>query len=373
MGKKVIFFLAKEQNLAKILFYLSIASILGFVVVSTTHISLVQVGWGYGTSPLSAPPVLPNSSSVSNSGAIVINSDAEETGSRDVTLTLNAKGAARMALSNEIDFNSSNFEPFTTTKSWTLSEGNGQKSVFVRFQSAAGGMSESSDTIVLTGQNSNAPQPSSNQEQGNKQQSQPRAGLQCVAGQDEVFKASNSSAVYITTDGCVTKHAFRSPAVFFSYFDSYSRIVVLAPAEVNAIPNNAVAFAPWGPRRTYVNGDILKTPLDSKVYIVVNGKKNWISSESVFSALYGSWSVVEDVDQRVLDSFGVGQEITSTEIHPDGTLVKSADDPKVYLIENGRLRWIVNEDVFDRLQYRRDRIFVITNADAYDLGPDIVS
>ena len=75
--------------------------------------------------------------------SVSINGGAASTNSRDVTLTLNCEdsnGCASMAFSND-QSTWSNAESFGTSKSWSLSTGDGAKTVYVRFTDGAGNIS----------------------------------------------------------------------------------------------------------------------------------------------------------------------------------------------------------------------------------------
>jgi hypothetical protein len=86
-------------------------------------------------------------------GSIIIDGGKAHTGSVLVTLTLSASdatsGVSHMRFSN----NGSTWEawePYATTKSWTLSTGDGEKTVYVRYRDRAGNSSSRySDTIIL--------------------------------------------------------------------------------------------------------------------------------------------------------------------------------------------------------------------------------
>ncbi|MCD6506399.1 PQQ-binding-like beta-propeller repeat protein [Candidatus Poribacteria bacterium] len=89
-------------------------------------------------------------------GSISINNGAETANSAPVTLTLSASDAisgmgegAQMRFSNDGDTWSTP-EPFSTTKQWTLSSGDGTKTVYVKYKDVAGNWSDAfSDTILL--------------------------------------------------------------------------------------------------------------------------------------------------------------------------------------------------------------------------------
>jgi hypothetical protein len=79
---------------------------------------------------------------------ISINGGAAYATSREVTLTLAATGAARMRFSDD-GATWGEWEPFAARKSWTLTDGDGEKTVFVQFADAAGNRVGVDDSIVL--------------------------------------------------------------------------------------------------------------------------------------------------------------------------------------------------------------------------------
>lgn len=65
---------------------------------------------------------------------ILINEDAVETNSRNVVLTIGAgSNTSKMAISNFSDFRNASLESYQPTKTWTLTEGEGEKIVYIRF------------------------------------------------------------------------------------------------------------------------------------------------------------------------------------------------------------------------------------------------
>jgi len=103
------------------------------------------VGSGLPATAFQAPAAPKQGFSVS------INNGDEKTIKREVILTLNGgPDAKRMSISESIDFADASQEPFTTTKSWLLSEGDGLKTVYVKFFTQYGQPTEViSDSIIL--------------------------------------------------------------------------------------------------------------------------------------------------------------------------------------------------------------------------------
>lgn len=60
------------------------------------------------------------------------------TNTRNITLTLSAEGATEMIISEDPNFADSQWEPYATTKQFTLSEGDGQKTIYVKYRNQKG-------------------------------------------------------------------------------------------------------------------------------------------------------------------------------------------------------------------------------------------
>ncbi len=93
-------------------------------------------------------------STAPTSGTVSINSGNTITASKDVTLTLSAtdttSSVTQMLISNTSDFDGTTWETYATTKFWTLTSGDGTKTVYIKYKDSAGNISEAySDTIIL--------------------------------------------------------------------------------------------------------------------------------------------------------------------------------------------------------------------------------
>ena len=79
---------------------------------------------------------------------VLINDGARTTENTNVTLTLSSNGATEMCISNTNSCDS--WEVYSASKDWTLTSGNGYKTVYVWFRNAEGNKtSVISDTIIL--------------------------------------------------------------------------------------------------------------------------------------------------------------------------------------------------------------------------------
>ena len=193
----------------------------------------------------------------------------------------------------------------------------------------------------------------------------------CLLSLQQAYKTPNSSSVYYITENC-TKKAFKRADVFFTYFDSWNNVHLTSIEVLNSVPYDTITFMPWGPKYDPKYGALIKTINDAKVYLLLGNEKYWITSADVFNALNYSWNWIEDVDQRLLDKYSTASEINYTNHHPNYTLIKYTNDPKVYRLEPDPndstkqvKKWVIDAASFNALGFRWDRIVVIPGSEVY--------
>ena len=107
----------------------------------------------------------------------------------------------------------------------------------------------------------------------------------------------------------------------------------------------------------------------SAVFYVENNKLRPINSGEVYQTLFNdpSWNLVTWVPDDLLSKFdySLGENLVSTNIHPNGTLVKYADSSAVYLIENGQKRQFTSWDTLVDNGYRHRKIHIIPASETY--------
>jgi len=82
--------------------------------------------------------------------SIIINNGATSTADRAVALAIHADNATEIAISDDATSSSAiMWRLYTTTSSWMLSSGNGQKSVYVRFRNGANEFSNIASSSIL--------------------------------------------------------------------------------------------------------------------------------------------------------------------------------------------------------------------------------
>jgi parallel beta-helix repeat protein len=150
-----------------------------------TEIAYVAPHSGAASSISISRPIPINDTTLTN-GALKINDGAATTDKTAVTLTINAKNATEMVISNSSDFSNSTYVPFKALVSHTLTSGNGTKTVYVKLRSSQGGTVTISDGITLSGQKESQVETSTTTPSEKLEMSQPDIaiptnGLKCDA------------------------------------------------------------------------------------------------------------------------------------------------------------------------------------------------
>ncbi len=234
-----------------------------------------------------------------------INSDALFTSSTQVLLTFQASSTAMIAISNSPSFVDASFQAYRKTLFWTLAPGEGNKTVYVRFQRKNGYLFDASDSIYLR----------------ESEKSENLLPLElCKFALGRPIKSKDSPAVYLVEkphdengmlrdDLACAKRIFTSPAKYFSYFGSWKDIQLVSKSDLESIPNDTLKFIPFGPRFTPMEGTLFKTISDSKVYIFFGAEKHWIETETVFRAAGYLFDWVKTVVNNVAEAIPGGKSI----------------------------------------------------------------
>lgn len=117
-----------------------------------------------------------------------------------------------------------------------------------------------------------------------------------------------------------------------------------------------------------MSGSLVRGRGDTKVYFINGYTKAWISSGEVFGKLGYRPSWVKEVDLADLEGYEEVDKITSSSKHPDGALIKYANSPAVYLIEDGKKRPFGSAEAFNKRGLRWDWIMTISDKEKYTTG-----
>ncbi|MFH1173351.1 MAG: hypothetical protein V1692_02380, partial [bacterium] len=106
----------------------------------------------------------------------------------------------------------------------------------------------------------------------------------------------------------------------------------------------------------YPLGSLLQDKTTGGVYYVADGLKHPIWSKELMDVNYSKRKITP-VTPAELDKYTTAEPV----MFPDGELIKSPGDPKVYVISNGQKRPIANEFTFIALGYKWQNIITTTD------------
>lgn len=280
--------------------------------------------------------------------SIRIDNNDDETDSTDVTLTLAATDAHWMLISEDPNYGDTDWELFETSKTFTLSDGYGTKTVYVKYKTIDNNQSPAvSDSIELV-EPTVDPVPDPDPTPDPDPSDLFPGGLNI----NELIKGPDTSAVYfLANDG--KRHAFPNEDVYFSWFESFS--------SVQEVSNSTLASIALGKNVTMRPGTwLVKIQSLANVYAVEpGGIIRWIDSEGIATQLYGTgWNeMIRDVYDAFWPDYNPNGSISTPE-HPDGTLIQYIGETTAHYIKD-EVKHLVPDDVFTANLFRDE--FVIDN------------
>jgi len=193
-------------------------------------------------------------------------------------------------------------------------------------------------------------------------------GVEGISERDLV-KTNVSSAVYQILNG--KYHIFPHLEVYRSwgYVEDFSTVKTITAAELEQYPEgDAVPFRDGSLFRGTTQSVHDKSA--SAVFYVENGKLRAVQSAEIYQGLFNDsdWSLVTWVPDDLLDKFiyPLGEEITTIDTHPNGCLIKYADSPAIYLIENGQKRQFTSWNALVANGYKGRPILTLPDTEIYE-------
>lgn len=106
--------------------------------------------------------------------------------------------------------------------------------------------------------------------------------------------------------------------------------------------------------RTDLNGVRIKSPSDSRIYLVDNGVLRHIPNPETYNNLFRNWDNIV-IDPHI-DQISMGHPISNGAI-----LAKSATYDNVFLIDEGTKRWITSPSTMDKYNFDWGKVFILPN------------
>lgn len=145
-----------------------------------------------------------------------------------------------------------------------------------------------------------------------------------------IYEGTNQTYADINLDNTKTYHY----AIFaYDAKPNYSQILSLSAQPQAGVDSTSTINTPTP---IYPDLTLIKTSTSPKVYVIINGKKKWISTPEVFETLGYKWTEITIADDTAIKSIP----------NYEDNLIRAINDYKVYLIVNGISRHIPNPEIF---------------------------
>ncbi|MDD5466127.1 MAG: N-acetylmuramoyl-L-alanine amidase [Candidatus Omnitrophica bacterium] len=176
-----------------------------------------------------------------------------------------------------------------------------------------------------------------------------------------LIKAKDGATVYMVEEG--KKRPLNiSAKEFESLGFKWDQIVILIPKDMSVYPDgNPVKFA--GPEGELITG------ADSKIFRIESGRKRWVTSLMLFESLAYEWDKIKSVSKDEISGYLEGAWM----IYPDNNFIKGSDG-KVYKIAGGERHLVTSLALFDKLKLKWSKIKTIADSevDAIKEGAPLV-
>ncbi len=236
----------------------------------------------------------------------------------------------------------------------------------------------------------------------------------CALRKKNPYKSSINPEVYYITENC-TKQIFQNETIFFSYFKSWDKVILIDDLTLRFIPNDPEKYVPFegtedkntdldikidtgsnsgsgsssgnsGNDRSSSlivrDGSVIKSRERSAVYLVINNVKFHIENGDTLRELGIPANWIEIVAQKTIDAIPTG---TSLNMYPNSRIMsvaapnfmlfKDRNGSTIYRVEPSStdpkyqlLRKISNETALRKIGYRLDRIPTVSIAEIPDLA-----
>lgn len=155
--------------------------------------------------------------------------------------------------------------------------------------------------------------------------------------------------IYLLVDD--TKRHITDMASFRTLGFSEDELVEVTMADIASYADGT----PLSATSQYPQGRLFQLTTNGAVFYVEDGVRSPILDRSILRARFGATPTFTPAAPVVLEQFREGRPLRM----PDGTLLKTADDPTVYVLSEGERRAIPSESVFNGFGYQWTNIVTV--------------
>ncbi|MCB9802994.1 right-handed parallel beta-helix repeat-containing protein [Candidatus Nomurabacteria bacterium] len=176
--------------------------------------------------------------------------------------------------------------------------------------------------------------------------------INVLKAQGFLAKAPNDPRVYYINQES-KRYYIPNLTTFYTWFNNFNSLQVIDQVTLN----NSY---PYEGRLTVKPGNLVKFQDSNKVYAIEPEKTlRWITSGNIFSDFGYDFNKIIHLPQEDFSYYTIGENITTSDIHPSGQLLKHGSYPQVFYVQDGIEYWIKDQNTFLSLGFKWQDIITI--------------
>ncbi|MCK5084502.1 MAG: N-acetylmuramoyl-L-alanine amidase [Candidatus Pacebacteria bacterium] len=117
--------------------------------------------------------------------------------------------------------------------------------------------------------------------------------------------------------------------------------------DVISITEDEFNHFPEGEMAKYPDNTLVKAENFPVIYLVKNGKRKEFTSVALFEKSGYEWKDILSITKEEIKNYPLDGRV----LYPDGSLVRSTNDPAIYLLESSKKRMVTSAQLFEKLGY----------------------
>jgi len=114
-----------------------------------------------------------------------------------------------------------------------------------------------------------------------------------------------------------------------------------------------------GEAKCYADGTIVQEEGRPEVYVIADGEKKHIQDPNAFTSLGYNWNNIVKVKPGVLGLYRSRTAMKSNSTYPEGALIREVGKPTVYLVEGGKRKPISSLNIFNARRLDWNKVLVV--------------
>ncbi|NOQ68167.1 hypothetical protein GQ568_01880, partial [Patescibacteria group bacterium] len=136
--------------------------------------------------------------------------------------------------------------------------------------------------------------------------------------------------------------------------------------DVLSVTEDEFNHFPEGEMVKYPDNTLVKAENFPVIYLIENGKRKEFTSAVLFERSGYKWKDIISITKEEIKNYPLDGRV----LYPDGLLVRSTNNPAIYLLESGKKRMVTSAVLFEKLEYDWDDVVLLSPSEIgeYQIG-----